>query len=131
MRNPFPWIAGLLSLTLGTAMLSYPGLAADRPAIAFADLGGIRDWRPGPGESLLVQSLNRKWYRVTFFGSCPEIRFTDTVAFVTEPNGSLDRFSSILVEGRRCWFRTFSEITDPEALERLEAKPETTAPELE
>jgi len=131
MRKHCSWWLLMLIVVLGAAAMSPPAAAGDRVVISFADLGGIRDWRPGPDGTLLVQSLHRKWYRATFFGSCPEVRFTDTIAFVTEPDGSLDKFSSILVDGRRCWFRTFSEVTDPAELEKLAPKPKAMAPEVE
>ena len=63
---------------------------------------------------MLIQGRNRSWYRATFFGPCIDLRFRDSVAFVTDGTDRLDRFSSVLVNGERCWFRSF---------EKLEAEP--------
>jgi hypothetical protein len=85
---------------------------SDQNVLRFADLGGIRDWRADTDKALLVEGENRNWYRATFYTPCVGLRFAQAVAFVTEPSGSLDRFSSILVQGERCWFKTFAR-TDP------------------
>lgn len=89
--------------------------AQERAVIHFADLGGIKDWRPGPDDSLFIEGRNGNWFRATFFGSCYEVKFANAIGFVTDPTGDLDKFSSILVDGRRCWFRTLERTTKPES----------------
>lgn len=85
-----------------------------RPAaLPFADLGNIRSWQPDGSGAMYIESSRRNWYRATFFAPCINLPFAFAVAFVTEPNGSLNRYSSILVDGERCWFQTFSEATEP------------------
>ena len=81
--------------------------AAQRTSIPFATLGNIRDWHADDVEGLYVQAMNRDWYRATFWAPCRALPFAIGIAFVTEPNGQLDAFSSILVDGERCWFKTF------------------------
>lgn len=101
-----------LALTLGAAAAN---ATPDRPAsLPFADLGNIRSWQPDGRDAILVESNRRKWYRATFFAPCMNLPFAFAVAFVSEPNGSLNKYSSILVEGERCWFRTFAEVPEPD-----------------
>lgn len=82
-------------------------------SIPFADIGNIRDWRASGSDDLYIESSRREWYRATFFSPCTELPFALQIAFVTEPNGALNEFSSILVDGQRCWFRTFEHASGP------------------
>jgi len=88
--------------------------SAPRVVIHFADLNGIDDWRVASDGSLLIEGRNKRWYRATFFGACSGLRFASAIGFVTESTGDLDRFSSILVDGERCYFRTLERIEPPE-----------------
>lgn len=98
--------------------------AAPEASIPFANFGAIRTWRPGPDDTLLLQSTHGQWYRATFFGSCPDIRFTEEIGVISDARGSVDRFSGILVRDRECRFRSLVEIADPAA--RTEAAPAAT-----
>jgi hypothetical protein len=108
-----------LALAL-TACASAPraGSVADREqeaSIPFADFGGIRSFRPGPNRTLLLEGLNRKWYQATFIGPCLDIPYAETIGVITNPAGDVDRFSGVIVRGRRCTFRSLVEIPDPSA----------------
>lgn len=96
------------------------GAYAARPhtTIPFADIGNIRDWQASTADELYVQAMNRTWYRATFWAPCQALPFATGVAFVTESNGALDTFSSILVEGERCWFKTFEKAEAPPSPQR-------------
>jgi len=89
--------------------------AADTPraVIKFADHGGINDWRATDRKTLYVEGRHGDWFKATVFGTCPGLRFTDTIGFETESNGDLDVFSAVLVNGRRCAFRTFEAVDGP------------------
>lgn len=109
-------LRGLVLATVScTSLLSAGGVfAAEQPmSIPFADLGNIRDWTADSTMALYVQSQNRKWYKISFWSPCHELPFAVSIAFVTGPLGSLDKYSSILVDGERCWFRTFEPATPP------------------
>lgn len=82
-------------------------------AIHFADLGNVWTWHADNANEMYIQSNNRKWYRVTFWAPCYELPYAVSVAFVTEPNGDLSAYSSVLVRGERCWFRTFEQSAGP------------------
>ncbi|HZF28882.1 MAG TPA: DUF6491 family protein [Gammaproteobacteria bacterium] len=97
---------------------------ADHASIPFADIQGIKDWQAEGNTAMLIEAYNRRWYRVTFFSPCIELPWHVAVAFVTEPNGSLDRFSSIIAGGERCYFKTFEAATSPsgEAVDDAKAR---------
>ncbi len=110
-------IACLAALLLAT--LAGGGAVADeRAAIRFADYGGIENWRPGPDGSLLVEARNGEWYRATFTSPCRDLKFSQSIGFVTDGLGRLDKFSSVVVsDGQRCYFKTFERIEDPDRKE--------------
>ena len=119
------WLA--LALMLGSAVLGWGSVAraADevvRPAVIdFVSLGGIRDWKAEGYDAILIQATNGTWYRATFFVPCLGLRFHESVGFVTDGTDRLDKFSSVLVDGQRCWFKSFEKV-DP-------AAPPRSAPE--
>lgn len=115
MRHKTPAVLAVALATAAVVGFEPPVHAAERAVLRFADIGGIRDWQAAEnGDSLLIEGRNRQWYRATFWGSCPEINFSTTIGFVTsQPTGDLDGFSSVIAEGRRCFFRTFEETAAP------------------
>jgi hypothetical protein len=104
-----------LGLTIAALAIAVAGGAsAEKPTrIPFADIGNIRDWRAGGANELYIQSMDRDWYKTTFLAPCAALPFATAIAFVTEPNGELNSFSSVLVEGERCWFKTFEKSNAP------------------
>ncbi len=114
----------VLTAALGAALaLPAAGAAADaegpgdhpkRVVMHFADLGGIRDWQAVSTKELIVEGYNGKKYNVTLYGSCLGLPFTETIGFVTDATGDLDKFSSIYVDGQRCYFKTFTLLEDEE-----------------
>ena len=87
-----------------------------RAMIPFADIGGIDKWRAPDDYTLFVEARNGQWYSAELFGPCFGLSRAVTIGFVTNHDGSLDSFSSILVEGDRCYFRSFEEIPTPAPL---------------
>jgi len=106
-----------LALATTAMAIAFAGIAtAEKPArIPFADIGNIRDWRAGSANELYIESMDRDWYKTTFLAPCAALPFATAIAFVTEPNGDLNSFSSVLVEGERCWFKTFEKSAPPAA----------------
>jgi len=82
--------------------------------IPFADMGGIQDWRPIGTEGLLIEGHNHQWYKAEFFGPCIGLDYSLAVGFVTDPSGHVDRFSSIIVDGQRCWFKSLEKVAATE-----------------
>jgi hypothetical protein len=107
----------IAAVATGAFAQSSRAAAEEQAVLRFADLNGIKDWRPDKStdaDAILIEGRNGDWYRATFSAPCPEVRFAPGVAFETDPLGNLDRFTSIIVEGRRCSFKTFERTADPE-----------------
>lgn len=97
-------------LLLGT--LSSAQAAIDR--LPFADLGGIRDFRANGDAGIYIEGYNNQWYYARFFSPCYDLRFHEQVGFVLDVMGGLDRFSSILVGGQQCYFKSFEPTEEPD-----------------
>lgn len=82
-------------------------------SIRFVDHGSIEDWRAEGNKAIVIETVNNRWYRATFFLPCQELPYSESVAFVTSPRGTLNRFGSIIVRGERCQFESLEEIDDP------------------
>lgn len=87
----------------------------NRAVINFANFRGqINDWRAEGTKAIMIQSLDRKWYRAEFMAPCFGLPFTQTIGFVTDGLNQIDRFSSIVIRGHeRCWFKSFEEVQAP------------------
>lgn len=83
--------------------------------IAFADRNGIRDWEVEDNDTLLVESRGGDWYRAELMGPCIGLRFSNSIGFESNPDGSFDRFGKIVTENDVCALRSFVTIPDPEA----------------
>jgi hypothetical protein len=70
-------------------------------SIPFADHGGIRDWRVVDDATLLLQDVHDQWYLAKLFAPVYDLAYVERIAFITPPSGSLEKFGSILVHGRR------------------------------
>ncbi len=124
LARSIPRVAAAVALVAVAA----PGVRAEeeesfqRAVINFVDLGGIDDWRADGSDAILIKGRNKSWFRATFFGACIGLQFAETIGFITDSSGALDKFSSILVDGERCWFRTFVKIPDPELEKKRESE---------
>jgi hypothetical protein len=117
VRLPFARCTAVALAVLGLALAARAD--ESHPAsIPFANLGAIQDFRALDDQTLLIEGSGHRWYRATFFGSCLGIRNVERLAFITEPGGSLDRFSAVWVDGRRCPFRSFERTEPPKPREK-------------
>jgi hypothetical protein len=76
----------------------------------------ISGYRVGEDGSLLISAGPNEWYRATLFGAgCRnDLRWAHyRIGVDTRPNGVLDRFGTIVIEGRRCAISTFDRIERP------------------
>jgi len=92
-----------------------PAANAASDHLDFAALGGIRDFRPDGDAGIYIEGRNNQWYHADFFAPCYALRFHETVGFVIDPTDTLDRFSSILVAGDQCYFKSFEKTDKPGA----------------
>lgn len=83
--------------------------------IAFAANKGIQTWRAVDRETLLIEARGRKWYRAELMSVCPGLQHASTIGFDYQPDGSFDRFSSIIVDGLRCPLKSLKETESPRA----------------
>jgi len=96
-------LAGLLLLTAGTAM------AADstkEASIPFADMGSIRNFDPVDTHTILIEDVHGQWYKASLMGPCIDLPFATAVGFDVGGTRTLDRFSSVIVNGNRCAFQS-------------------------
>jgi hypothetical protein len=79
--------------------------AAPAPAreaqIPFAKTN-LWNWQVVDDQTLLIQDQSRRWYKATLFGHCINLPFADRIGFDSNPGGTFDKFSAILVRGQRC-----------------------------
>jgi hypothetical protein len=62
----------------------------------------IWNWQVVDDQTVLIQDQGRRWYKATLFGHCINLPFANTIAFDSNPGGTFDKFSAILVRGQRC-----------------------------
>lgn len=70
-------------------------------------------WRVVDNTTVVIQDRGRRWYKATTFGYCIDLPFAQNLAFVSNPSGSFDKFSSIIVRGQRCPLRSLVQTTAP------------------
>lgn len=74
----------------------------------------IEDWKVLSNQSLVIRTNDGKRYRATLMARCIGLKFTDTIAFVTRGERTVDRYAGIMLpDGSRCYFKTFEAISQP------------------
>lgn len=82
--------------------------------INFVNHGGIRDWRVVDRDTLLIRGTGKQWYKAELFAPAWGLNFAHAIGF--DPgrgSGTFDRFSSVIVEGRRYPLRSLVEVEAP------------------
>jgi hypothetical protein len=98
---------------------------AAQAQIAFAKRN-IWNWQVVDDQTVLIQDQGRRWYKATLFGHCINLSFADRIAFDSNPSGTFDKFSAILVRGQRCPLASLVETSAPP--KKLKAKKPDPAP---
>jgi hypothetical protein len=80
----------------------------------------IWNWQVVDDQTVLIQDQGRRWYKATLFGHCINLSFADRIGFDSNPSGTFDKFSAILVREQRCPLRSLVETTAPP--KKLKAK---------
>lgn len=86
--------------------------AAAEVRIAFANTS-IQDWRVVDDQTILIQALGNKWYKVRLMSPCTDLPFTERVGFESNPDGSFDRFSTVRARGQTCQVASLTRTTPP------------------
>lgn len=92
----------LLSIAAHGADPTPTPAAETQASIPFANHQGIYDWRVVDSRTVLIQGLDRQWYRASLMTSCFDLPFAQTIGFETNPDGSFDKFSAIKLRGQSC-----------------------------
>jgi hypothetical protein len=107
------FVRSVLFVFIPAAIVTNATQAAERVVIRFVDIGNIRDWHAQNSEELFVQNLDRQWYRITFSPPCQKLPFVTGIAFEPDNLGNIDKDSSLLVDGERCFFKSIEESVAP------------------
>jgi len=131
------------------SVLAWAALAADVPAtpaapaaaattdasspapeaqIPFANKGGIWKWQVIDNKTVLIESRSRKWYKATLFGNCINLSFAQSMAFVSNPNGTFDKFSAIRAGSQRCPLVSLVETAAPQKKSNAKKSAPAAAP---
>jgi len=100
---------------VAAAVLLMPGfaMAAEDASIPFMGFGSVRNWQADGDKAMFVQDTRKNWYRATFWSPCRELPFAIRIGFITDNFDRLDKYSSVRVDGERCWFKSFEKSEAP------------------
>lgn len=112
-----------VAAALAALCLATPALAKERAAPNFSVIEenasipfaghAITSYRIAEDDSLLLQAGGR-WYRATVWRSCAhDLKFEEALGFDTGAVGSFDKFSTVIVNGRRCPIQSLDRIQPP------------------
>lgn len=100
--------------------------AEAQASIPFANHGGIYDWRVLDNRTVLIQGLNRQWYKASLMGSCFDLPFAQRIGFQANPDGSFDKFSSIRLRHQNCPLVSLVKAEPPTKKSKRHANAEVT-----
>jgi hypothetical protein len=103
-------LAGCAGTTAGSSTTSAIGPQAKIP---FVNYGSIRDFDAVDDETVYLQANNRQWYRADLMGRCIGLEFANGIGVDARPSGTLDRFSTLIVDGQRCKISSLSPSESP------------------
>lgn len=114
-------VAGCATNEQAEAPISYTVVKADA-SVPFASTA-IRGFRVGSGKVLLLEANGGRWYRATLQSSCrSDLPWEHAIGIDGGAVDRVDKFATVIIDGRRCQIETFDEIADPDA------KPEAAPP---
>lgn len=90
-----------------------PETTAKEASIPFASHGGVDDWRAVDSHTLLIKGVGKQWYKAELFSPCLSLKFADRIGFLVEPDGSLNRYSGIVVRDQVCRFKSLTKVEAP------------------
>lgn len=89
----------------------------------------IWNWQVVDDQTVLIQDVGRRWYKATLFGRCIDLPFAQRIAFDSNPGGTFDKFSAILVRGQRCPLRSLVATSAPPKKSKEKKSDPTPAPQ--
>jgi hypothetical protein len=96
-------------LLLATPALAVP--TAPEPTGPEAVIMGFRqdglvDYRIDPPHGIYMRAMDGKWYYLHVRPDCPRLASARGFGVDAGPQGQLDRYAIIAVEGQRCWLKS-------------------------
>jgi hypothetical protein len=95
-------------------------ISAPQARIPFANRGGIDNWRVVDDRTVLIQGLNRQWYKATLMSPCIDLPFAQRIWIQIEPGRQLRQvqrnhrapptLSADLVDQDRCPCEAFQAV---------------------
>jgi hypothetical protein len=86
---------------------------AENASIPFADRT-ITGFKVGEDRSLILTYMNRRWFRAELDRACArDLPWRHSIGIRPSPGGTFDRFSYVIIDGRRCYLYSLDEIADP------------------
>ena len=116
------------------SIVSTAAQAADQPAhstsasaghdasIAFANHGGVWDWRSEGDRVVYFEDSRHQWYRAELSFPAVDLPFAQHIGVDAGPTDSLDRFGAIYVHGQKYNFNSFVKI-DGQPPKKMKGKP--------
>ncbi len=102
MKKIILGIAAVAALAVPAAAAPAQGPGArDEASIPFVRMNGIRDFRPVGDDVVYLQDRSFKWYRASLYQPCFRYRHVTKIG-IFGAGSTVDRFSSLLVDGQRC-----------------------------
>lgn len=89
----------------------------------------IHNWHVLDRNTLLIEVRTNELYRAEMFSPCHRLPFAQTIGFIPEPGGSLNRHSSIVVDGEICRFKSLTRASPPDGPKGKQRKPSSDRPE--
>jgi hypothetical protein len=114
MTRPF-LIAPLLALLAAAPAVAHneASPAQTNVSIAFANHGGIWNWRPAGDQVVYIEDRSHHWYKATLMRPSFDLRSSEAVGFDTGPSDRLDRFSSLVIRGERFAIQSLERVPAP------------------
>lgn len=130
-QTPRRVLAASLAAVLAGMVAAAPAQAAEvatggeEASLPFIQHDTIRDWQANGNDGIWVQDTRQQWYYASTLGPCIGLNTAWAVSFDARPNGTLDRYSHIILPGNlgRCSLQSFRRSDAPPSRTRKPAKP--------
>jgi len=106
-------ILPIFALFATAPALAAPPQADREVRIPFIQFGAIRGFRADGDRVVYLRGNRRIWYRAELNGPCFNLPFALRVGLDTRFSSTLDRSSSLLVEGERCQIASLVQADPP------------------
>jgi hypothetical protein len=91
-----------------------PAAAREEVRIPFVNFGGVRSFHADDDDVVYLQDRSRRWYRAELIGNCFGLRWANRLGVDTRGSTSVDRFSTLIVDGERCQLSSLTRSEKPE-----------------